>query len=114
MLHNSLYRRDLLLAMNKNPHVLRRRDVHRNVSPRPGAKPAAGQVALEGKWSIRTARDLPAERAVAADAEDFLKRLGILIDPSAANQVLLEVGSSDVGFRVSVSPQRIEVHAADA
>jgi len=32
MLHNSLFRRDLLRTMNKEPLVLRRRDVHRTVA----------------------------------------------------------------------------------
>src|SRR3954453_15100102 len=75
MLHNSLFRRELLLSMNRNPHVLRRRDVHRNVGVRPGAKAGAGQVILDGAWSIECARDLPAEKAVARDAEDFLAKL---------------------------------------
>jgi len=38
MLHNSLVRRELLLSMNKEPLVLQRRDVHRSVARRPGAK----------------------------------------------------------------------------
>ena len=48
MLHNSLYRRDLLLSMNKHPLVVHRRDVHRNVARRTDPKPAANQIALTG------------------------------------------------------------------
>ena len=53
MLHNSTFRRDLLREMNRNPLVLRRRDVHRNVGRRPGAKPLPGQLELAGAWSVR-------------------------------------------------------------
>jgi hypothetical protein len=114
MLHNSLFRRELLLSMNRNPHVLRRRDVHRNVGVRPGAKAAAGQVMLDGAWSIQCARDLPAEKAVARDAADFLAKLGVKVEAGAAKQVLLEVGSAEKGFRCVASANRVEVHASDA
>jgi hypothetical protein len=82
MLHNSLYRRDLLLAMNKEPLVLRRRDVHRTVGPRPGTAPPVGWIALQGPWSIHASRNLPAEQTVVRDAEDFLKRMGVKIAPT--------------------------------
>jgi hypothetical protein len=114
MLHNSLLRRDLLLAMNANPLVLKRRDVHRNIARRDNAKPAAGQMEMSGAWSVRTARDAAAERAVADDAADFLKRIGVTIDPSSSRQVLLEVGSEERGFRCVVAEDRVEVHADGA
>ena len=113
MLHNSLFRRDLLLEMNRNPHILRRRDVHRNVGVRPDAKAAAGQVQLEGTWSVRTARDIPAEKLVAGDATDFLARVGVKIEADSPRQVLMEIGSSERGFRCVVVNDRVEVHAAD-
>src|SRR5690349_17072536 len=99
MLHNSLTRRDMLREMNANPIVVHRRDVHRNVGVTPGARPTTNQIALTDGWSIRTARDLPAERAVATDATDFLKRMNVAIDPSAPKQILFEIGSSNTGFR---------------
>ncbi|MEO6435997.1 MAG: hypothetical protein ABIP55_09575, partial [Tepidisphaeraceae bacterium] len=114
MLHNSLFRRDMLKAMNAHPLVMRRRDVHRNIGPSPGAKAGAGQVMLGGAWSVRTARELPAERAVAADADDFLRKVGIELAEAAKNEVLLEIGSAERGFRVVASPSRLEVHGADA
>ena len=131
MLHNSTFRRELLREMNRNPLILARREVHRNVGLRPEAKvpagaapagavaagaaaPAAGQVQMSGAWSLRPARDLPAERAVAADATDFLKRLGVAIDPAAKQEILLEVGSAERGFRCVVGDGRVEVHGADA
>ena len=80
MLHNSLLRRDLLLAMNRNPLILHRREVHRNVGLWPDAKPAAGQVQLVGAWAVRTARDSTAENLVAKDAADFLGKLGVKIE----------------------------------
>ena len=102
--------------MNRHPLVLARREVHRNVGPRPGAKAAAGQVDLAGSggWSVHGARDLPAERATAADAEDFLRKLGVTIDPAAKQQLLLEIGSADRGFRCVVADGRVEVHGVDA
>ncbi len=114
MLHNSLTRRDMLREMNANPIVVHRRDVHRNVGVTPGARPTTNQIALTDSWSIRTARDLPAERAVANDATDFLKRMNVAIDPSAPKQILFEIGSSNTGFRTVSSKDRVEVHAADA
>jgi hypothetical protein len=114
MLHNSLTRREMLRAMNSNPLVVHRRDVHRNVGIVPDAKPSSNQIALSGPWSIRTARDLPPERAVANDAKDFLSRMNVTIDQNAPKQILLEIGSSNAGFRTVVAPDRIEVHAADA
>src|SRR3954469_7073417 len=113
MLHNSLYRRDMLRERNAHPLVVRRREGHRNGGVRT-AKPQANQMALEAAWTIRTARDLPAERAVARDAEDFLKRLNVTIQDGAKKQLLLEIGSCDVGFRCVVEENRIDVHAADA
>ncbi len=114
MLHNSLMRRDLLLAMNANALVLHRRELHRNVARRGKAKPAAGEIEMTGAWSVRTARDGEAERAVADDAADFLQRMEVTIDPAAPRQVLLEIGSEDKGFRCVVAGDRVEVHAADA
>jgi hypothetical protein len=114
MLHNSLFRREMLRAMNANPIVVARRDVHRNVGRSPDARPGANQMILDGVWSIRTARDLPAERAVAADAHDFLSRMDVTIDPKSSRQILVEIGSSDVGFRSVVTTNRVEVHAVDS
>lgn len=114
MLHNSLARRELLLSMNKEPLVLQRRDVHRNVARRSGAKAPAGAVELAGAWSVQPAGDSPAERVLAADAEDFLKRMGVTVQPDAQNHILLEVGSAKAGFRTVVAKDRIDVHAADA
>src|SRR5437773_1612539 len=114
MLHNSLFRRELLLSMNRNPLVLKRRDVHRNVGVRGGAKPASGQVVLEGAWAIQCARNVAAEKLVAGDAEDFLKRLDVKIDPAASKKILLEVGSAEKGFRCVATAERVEVHASDA
>ncbi len=114
MLHNSLFRHDLLLKMNRHPLVLQRRQVHRNVGRRTEAKPAAGQIEMTGAWAIRTARALPAEKNVAADAEDFFKRMNVAIDPGAPKQLLLEIGSADAGFRCVVSDSRVEVHGTDA
>jgi hypothetical protein len=113
MLHNSLFRRDLLLAMNREPLVLHRRDVHRNVVRWPGAKPSPGGFVLDGDWAVHPARDDAAARAVAEDARDFLKRLGVAVNDNAAKQILFETGSSAAGFRCAMSPDRIEVHAAD-
>src|SRR5688500_14366829 len=114
MLHNSLHRRDLLLAMNRDPLVLKRRDVHRNVGRRPDAKPGTDQFVLDGAWAITTGRDGDAEHLVALDAADFLKRLDVSIDPAAKSRIHFEVGSCDAGFRCSCEPGRVEVHAADA
>jgi hypothetical protein len=102
--------------MNANPLVVARRDVHRNVGRRADAKPAAAatQVELKGAWAVRSARKHPAELAVAADATGFLKRFGAEIRDDAKNEVLLEIGSAERGFRVSASDTRVEVHAADA
>jgi hypothetical protein len=73
MLHNSLFRRELLQSMNRHPLIVARRDVHRNVGVRPGVKAAAAtQVMLgSGAWAVRAARKSAAEAAVAADATDF-------------------------------------------
>src|SRR5688500_6570582 len=98
MLHNSLFRRELLLAMNKEPLVVRRRDVHRNVALRPGAAAPAVAILLDGPWSVHAARDSAPARLVAADAEDFLRRMGVDVQASAAKQVLLEIGSATAGF----------------
>ena len=114
MLHNSLFRRGMLAAMNRHPLVLQRRAVHRNVGPVAGAKASAGQIRLEGAWSVRPARNLPAERAVAADAADFLRKLGLDVREEAGNEVLLEVGSAGRGFRLVATPTRLEVHGSDA
>jgi hypothetical protein len=114
MLHNSIFRRDMLREMNANPLMLRRRDVHRNVAPRAGAKAGAGEMLMQGAWAVRSSRGHAAEKAVADDAGDFLKRMGVEIDPSAKNEVLLEIGSAKSGFRCVSSPTRLEVHAANA
>jgi hypothetical protein len=114
MLHNSLHRRDLLKAMNANPLCVRRRDVHRHVGRREGVGPQPNQIALDGTWKIEASRNASAERAVAADAEDFLKRMGVTIDGGATSRVHLEIGSRERGFRTVVEPGRVEVHAADA
>jgi hypothetical protein len=114
MLHNSLHRRDLLKAMNANPLCVRRRDVHRNVGRRDGVAPQPNQIMLEGAWKVEPSHNNTAERAVAADAEDFLRRMGVTIDAAATNHILLEIGSREKGFRTVVEPARVEVHAADA
>src|SRR5215211_6048066 len=114
MLHNSLYRRDLLKAMNANPLVLKRRDVHRHVGRREGVAPQPNQTLLDGAWKVEASHNSSAERAVAADAEDFLKRMGVAIDAGGTRRILLEIGSRDEGFRTLVEPDRVEVHAADA
>src|SRR4051794_37942676 len=114
MLHNSLYRRDLLKSMNANPLCVARRDVHRHVGRRDGAGPQPNQILLDGSWKIEASHNNAAERAVAADAEDFLKHMGVTIDPGATSRILLEIGSRDKGFRTVVEPGRVEVHAADA
>src|SRR5687768_17679386 len=113
MLHNSLHRRELLKSMNAHPLCVRRRDVHRHVGRVDGTKPVANQVMLEGAWAVETSTDHSAERAVARDAEDFLKRMGVTLDPKATNRLRLEIGSRDTGFRLLVEPNRVEVHAAD-
>ena len=114
MLHNSLHRRELLKSMNSHPLCVRRRDVHRHVGRAEGIKAAANQVMLDGAWAVETANNHSAERAVARDAEDFLKRMGLTLDPKATNRIRLEIGSRDSGFRLLVEPSRVEVHAADA
>src|SRR5688500_14433657 len=114
MLHNSLHRRELLKSMNANPLCVRRRDVHRNVGRVEGIKPAANQVLLDGAWAVEASNNHAAERAVAADATDFLQRMGVAIDAGAKARVRLEIGSRDKGFRLLVEPGRVEVHAADA
>lgn len=114
MLHNSLHRRDLLKSMNAHPLCVKRRDVHRNVGRIDGLKPAANQVMLDGAWAVEASNNHSAERAVAADAEDFLGRMGVTLDPKATNKIRLEIGSRDVGFRLLVEQSRVEVHAADA
>jgi hypothetical protein len=114
MLHNSLYRRELLLSTNRNPEVLRRRDVHRTVSRRTEAKAGPGQLALTGPWSVTTARSHPAENLVAADAADFLKRMGVELAESSTNAILIELSSHPAGFRTVIDDHRIELHAADA
>src|SRR5688500_15659815 len=114
MLHNSLFRRELLQSMNRHPLIVARRDVHRSVAARPGAKPTESQCMLAGAWAVRAARAAPAEQAVAADARDFLKRLGVELREDAKNEVLLEFGSAQRGFRIVASDTRLEIHAADA
>src|SRR5688572_6711086 len=114
MLHNSLHRRELLKSMNAHPLCVKRRDVHRNVGRAPGVTPQPNQVLLDGPWKVEASHDSSAERAVAADAADFLKRMGVTIDAGATNRILLEIGSRPKGFRTIVEPGRIEVHAADA
>ncbi|MEA2711445.1 MAG: hypothetical protein QOF78_4046 [Phycisphaerales bacterium] len=114
MLHNSLFRRELLQSMNRHPLIAARRDVHRNVSPRPVAKVAADQVIFRGAWAVRAARKSAAETAVAADAADFLKRMGVDVRDDAKNEILFEIGSAERGFRVVASETRLDVHAADA
>ena len=114
MLHNSTFRRELLREMNRNPLVLARREVHRHVGRRAGEKAGAGQMEMSGAWSVRAARDMPAEHAAVADASDFLARMGVKIDPSAKQQVLLEVGSTERGFRCVVDAGRVEVHGESA
>src|SRR5947207_2868403 len=106
MLHNSLFRRDMLAAMNRNPVIVARRDPHRHVMPGPNA--------LNGSWSVQTARQLPAEKLVADDANDFLTKLGVKLDARSDNRILLEIGSAPAGFRCLREPSRIEIHAADA
>ena len=49
-------------------------------------------------WSVQPAGDSPAERVLAADAEDFLKRMGVTVQADAPNHVLLEVGSRNRAF----------------
>jgi hypothetical protein len=115
MLHNSLFRRDLLQSMNRHPLIVARRDVHRHVATRSGVKAAAAtQVTLGGAWAVRAARKAAAEAAVAADAADFLRKLGVDLRDDAKNEVLLEIGSAERGFRIVASDTRLEVHAADA
>src|SRR5437867_3401828 len=114
MLHNSTFRRELLREMNHNSLVLARREVHRNVGLGPGAAPAAGQVQVSGAWSVRPGRDLPAERAVAKEAEGCFRRLDVTVYPAAKQEILLEVGSAESGFRCVVGDGRVEVHGADA
>ncbi len=114
MLHNSLHRRELLKSMNAHPLCVKRRDVHRNVGRAEGVKPTANQVMLDGAWAVEASNDHSAERAVARDAEDFLRRMGVTLDAKATNRIRLEIGSRDKGFRLLVEPNRVEVHAADA
>src|SRR5688572_11059151 len=115
MLHNSLFRRELLQSMNRHPLIVARRDVHRHVGPRAGAKAAAAtQVMLSGAWAVRAARKSAAEAAVAADASDFLRKLGVDVRDDANSEVLLEIGSTPRGFRIVASDTRLEIHAADA
>jgi hypothetical protein len=114
MLHNSLFRRELLQSMNRHPLIVARRDVHRNVAPRPGVKAAETQAMLSGAWAVRPARKSAAERAAAADATDFLRKMGVDLRDDAKNEVLLEIGSTERGFRIAGSDTRLEIHAADA
>src|SRR5688572_5994437 len=115
MLHNSLFRRELLQSMNRHPLIVARRDVHRHVGPRAGAKAAAAtQVMLSGAWAVRAARKSAAEAAVATDASDFLRKMGVDVRDDATKEVLLEIGSTPRGFRIVASDTRLDVHAADA
>src|SRR5688500_5488719 len=111
MLHNSLFRRELLQSMNRHPLIAARRDVHRNVAARPGAAAAAAatQVMFAGAWAVRPARNSRAEAAVAADASDFLRKLGVDVRDDAKNEVLLEIGSAPRGFRIVASDPRLEI-----
>ena len=77
-------------------------------------KAAATQVMLGGAWAVRAARESPAEAAVAADAADFLRKLGVDVRDDAKNEVLFEIGSAQRGFRIVASDTRLEIHAADA
>src|SRR5688500_2305105 len=114
MLHNSLFRRELLQSMNRHPLIVARRDVHRHVVARPGVTAAATQIMLSGAWAVRAARKSAAEAALAADASDFLRKLGVDVRDDAKNEVLLEIGSTPRGFRIAASDTRLEIHAADA
>ena len=100
--------------MNRHPLIVARRDVHRHVGPRPGVQAAATQVMLEGAWAVRAARKSAAEVAVAADASDFLRKMGVDVRDDAKHELLLEIGSTPRGFRIAASDTRLEVHAADA
>ena len=51
---------------------------------------------------------------MAADASDFLRKLGVDVREDAKNEVLLEIGSAERGFRIVASDTRLEIHAADA
>ncbi|HVF09493.1 MAG TPA: hypothetical protein VNA16_01750 [Abditibacteriaceae bacterium] len=114
MHHNSFNNRESLLAMNRHPVVKERRAVHRNVGRRPGAQPASDQFLLSGSWVVECATGHDAEQLVAADARDFLQRLDVVIEPQATNYIRFEIGSREAGFRCISSPQKIEIHAADA
>lgn len=114
MLHNSLLRRDRLREMNAHPLVLQRRDVHRNVGVTPGSKPAANQIELIGRWSVQSVGTSPADKAVVADAEDFLKRLNVKIDTTASNSVRFKIDPSINGFTLAASQTSVAVTAGDA
>jgi len=114
MMHNSLFRRDLLRRMNGHPLVVARRNPHRNVGRRGKIELSPEQMSFWGEWTIECARNMPAERAVADDAADFLKRLGVTVTAGASRRLLLEIGSNARGFRVVVERERVEAHAADA
>ena len=115
MLHNSLFRRELLREMNGLPLVVQRRDVHRHVPIQPDVKAApAAQVMLGGAWAVRAAHRSRAEGTVVSDAIDFLKKLGVDVRDETSNEILFEIGSTPHGFRVVTSDARVEIHAADA
>src|SRR5688572_28812265 len=81
MMHHSLHRRDLLRRMNAHPLIAARRDPHRNVARRASLTINDNHLLLEATWSTQSARNHPAESLVASDADDFLTRMGVSIQP---------------------------------
>ena len=114
MMHHSLHRRDLLRKMNSHPLIVARRNPHRNVARRHKLETSANDLLLDGAWAIQSARNHVVEKLVADDTADFLKCMGVQIDPASDRRILLEIGSCPAGFRTVVDANRIEVHAADA
>ncbi len=92
-MHNSLFLRPLLREMNAHPLVRERRDAHRLVMADPAAQAGAGEITLAGTWRVEA--PLPALRE---DAEDFLRRLGVTVEATAAQGVTFRL-APDLGAR---------------
>lgn len=114
-MHNSLYIREMLQAMNAHPLVRERRDAHRGIERDPGAEPGPGDIHLTGRWAVQCAVDARADTLLVEDLEDAMRRLGVDVQAEADRAVRFErdAGLGRRDFVLDAGPEGVTVTAGD-
>jgi hypothetical protein len=113
MMHNSLLIRKRLRQANNDQLHRERRDPHRWLSLDGKVVPAENEMHLTGAWSIASDSRLTGTTEAVADLSDFLIRLGVTLNKSSPQKVVIGT-SEDIegdGFCLTVDEGRVELRA---